>query len=143
MPFGTPPSAAKDLRAFLVASLVVASIASAGCGDGRSGSTEPQRLSAAEASAFDQGRSTIYGYCRKLALYLAHRRGPPSSADSQQALAAADQLIELTRAKPDALYRGQDPLRLLLDDLAEDLEGTNCGAAIEHRLDEALAALPP
>jgi hypothetical protein len=113
----------------------------AGCGS--DGSTKPEQLSADEEAQVSQAENAIHSYCRELLLYLTHRKGAPTSADSDRALGAADRLVELARRKPDALYRQQNPLRLELGDLAEDLEGTNCSPAIGRKLDRALATLPP
>jgi hypothetical protein len=142
MPFGTPASLRRSriaLRAVTLA-LVVTMVFLAACG-GKS-ADKPQMLSADEKREVDQAESEIHSYCRRLALYLVHRTGPPTSADSGGALAAADRLIALAQQKPDSLYRAQDPMRLALDDLAEDLEGTNCSHEIEQKLNQALAGLP-
>jgi hypothetical protein len=148
-PFGTrgsrPSGVAVTLRRAVAFLLALGLTSGVGCGD--SGKTrtgqKPQRLSAAEANAVTGAGNEIHSYCRKFGLYLARRGPSPTTADSEGALSAADRLIGLAFQKPDALYQQQDPMRLVLDDLAEDLEGTNCGAAIEHKLEQALAALPP
>jgi hypothetical protein len=100
-------------------------------------------LTADEVTGVTNAEDVIHAYCRKFGLYVAERGPAPSSADSEEALATADELIALAREKPNALYQQQDPMKLVLNDLAEDLQGTHCGAGIEHKIEDALAALPP
>ena len=99
-------------------------------------------MTADEVTGVTNAENEIHAYCRKFGLYVAERGPAPSSADTEEALATADRLIALAREKPNALYQ-QDPVRLVLDDLAEDLQGTHCGAGIEHKIEQALATVPP
>jgi hypothetical protein len=113
------------------------------CGDGDGGSgTTPRRLSAEQEVTVDRARLVIRSYCRHVGRHLAGRRGPPTAAETQEAYDAVDTLIALAREDPEARYRGQETIRLVLGDTAEDLEGTNCAPQLVARLEQGLASLP-
>jgi hypothetical protein len=113
------------------------------CGDGSESSTTRKRLSAAEDSVVARSQTSLRGYCRILALYLAGKRAAPTDTDTREVDDALEQLIALAREKPDARAKNEETLRLVLSDMAEDLEGSNCSGSFQQKLDAALAALPP
>lgn len=90
----------------------------------------------------DESRLAIRSYCRRIALFLSGKQGRPTAADTQRAYDAVDRLIALARENPEARYRGQDTMRQVVGDTAEDLEGTNCSPALVRRLEQGLAILP-
>jgi hypothetical protein len=100
------------------------------------------RLSRAERAQVRGSELAIHDYCRRVGLYLGGRARPPSGADVERASAAADDLIALARAKPDAPAGSRGSMRDLLGLIAEDLEGTNCSPDLARRLSEGFASLP-
>jgi hypothetical protein len=108
---------------------------------GGDGKAEPQRLSSAEQAEIRSAQRALGSYCRQVSLYLAGRRGPPT-AELQQAGGRIDGLIALARRKPEADYQGRGTLRMLLGDMAESLEASNCSPDLELKIESALASLP-
>jgi hypothetical protein len=130
-------------RQTLILLLALGMLLPVACGDGDTGSgTAPRRLSAKEESTVDRARLVIRLYCRQVGRYLAGRRGPPTAKETQKAYDAVDTLVSLAREDPEARYRGQETIRLVLGDTAEDLEGTNCSPELVARLERGLASLP-
>jgi hypothetical protein len=131
------------MRPALVAAAGLCLLAIASCGDGDSPGTAgttpaggaAKRLTADEQALVARSDRTVARYCGHLALALAGQRKPPSAEEQSRVVAATDRLIELARRKP-------TEMRLFLGDLAEDLEGSNCGSRLVERIDQALATLP-
>lgn len=125
-------------------------VAIASCGDGDSpdaaettaGGAAAKRLTAAEQALASGSERAVLRYCGRLALALTGQGEPPSVVEQRRALAATDRLIELGRSKPAAPVEGGTDMRLLLADLAEDLEGSNCDQRLVTRIDQGLATLP-
>ena len=121
--------------------LVLVALSSAlGCGtrDDKSASPGPQRLTAAERAGLDAGRAAIRSYCRRLGLHLAGRAAAPGAAVRARALRGARDIAAVARRKPDAPYAAGRTARGLAGDSAEDLEGTNCSAALVAELRRGL-----
>jgi hypothetical protein len=112
----------------------------AGCGDGEAERqrTEPQRLTAGERAAAAAGHDAIRSYCRRLGLHLAGRRERPGARVQRRAVAGARALAHLAVRKPEAPYATEQTIRQLAADTAEDLEGTNCSAALVVELERGL-----
>jgi hypothetical protein len=123
--------------------LAFALIVPVACGHESGSGTTPQRLSAAEESIVASSQTSLRGYCQKFALYLAGRRGAPTSSETEQVDDDLERLIGLAGKKPDARARNGETMRLVLADMAEDLEGSNCSGGFEQKLDRALGTLPP
>jgi hypothetical protein len=104
---------------------------------------EGDRLSAAETREVRESELAIRDYCRRVGLYLSGRAAPPSRTEVERVLTAADQLIALAEAKPDAPAGSRGAVRDVLGLIAEDLEGTNCSPDLARRLSQAFAGLPP
>jgi hypothetical protein len=127
----------------LIVLLALGMLAPAACGDGDDASSAgPRRLSIEEESRVEESRLGIRSYCRRIAFYLAGRKGPPTAVDTRRAYDAADSLISLARENPEAQNRNGDTMRQVLGDTAEDLEGTNCSSDLVARLERGLASLP-
>jgi hypothetical protein len=128
-------------------------VALAGCGGDAGSSTgistttvvtpAPQRLNASERRLIADSEGAIEVYCRRSTLALVKPRRRPTSAQQERAFESVDKLIALAQEKPAALVRREVDVRLLLSDLAEDLEGSNCDPAIISRIDQGLAGIPP
>jgi hypothetical protein len=118
------------------------SLATACGGDQSRSRAEPQRLSAAEEAIVTDSQVALRSYCRNLALYLAGKRGTPTGPEAQQVADKLDGLIALVREKPEARSSGEETVRQVVEDMAEDLDGTNCSRGFEQKLDQALATLP-
>jgi hypothetical protein len=118
--------------------LVLAALGLAACGGG--GETG---LSRAERGVVESAQVQIHSYCRAVALYLLRRRGAPTRAETQEAYDAIDRLGALAREKPGAETQNGATLRTLLGDIVEDLDGSNCSPALQQRVEQALATLPP
>jgi hypothetical protein len=109
----------------------------------RTSPRKPELLSAGERSDVREARVEIRSYCHELTLYLARKRGAPTERETGRAFAAVDRLVAIARDKPSAA-QAQDgrTVRDLLGDIAEDLEGSNCAANVEQRIEQALVTLP-
>jgi predicted small lipoprotein YifL len=97
-----------------------------------------QRLPEARQREVFAGQQEISAYCRRRALSLQSDEAPPSSADARRALAAADRLAELARARPYDLVQTGVDMRLYVGDLVEDLGNLSCDPALVERLAEGL-----
>jgi hypothetical protein len=129
-------------RRTLIVLLALGMLLPVACGDGEGGSgTAPRRLSAEEEAAVDRARTAIRSYCRQVGRHLAGGR-PPTAGETRTANDAVDSLVSLAREDPEARYRGEETIRLVLGDTAEDLEGTNCSPDLVARLERGLASLP-
>jgi hypothetical protein len=135
--------AVRMTRCALSCALALVLVLPASCGDGSDSPKTATRLSAAEESVLAHSQTSLRDYCRKLALYLAGKRTAPTGADARDVDNDLDRLIALARAKPDARAGNQEPLRLVISDMAEDLEGSNCSGSFEQKLEQGLAELPP
>jgi len=138
------------MRRTAVAAVGLSLMAIGSCGDDDSAQTASttatgaaaRRLTGAEQALVTRSERAVQRYCGKLALSLTGRRKPPSPAEQGRAFAATNRLIELARRKPAATGETGVEMGLLLGDLAEDLEGSNCDPLLVQRIDEALATLP-
>ncbi len=101
---------------------------------------------AVDASAAEKRRlrtleSRIGRHCVEVAQSLAQPEARPTPAEEARAFKAADDLVAIVRAKPNALFGlGQD-LRLYLGDVIENLEGANCDPRMVARLERGLATV--
>ena len=103
---------------------------------------EPAALTRRERDLLTAYDRRINAHCVRVARSLVDPRAAPSAAEEERAFAAADALIELAAAKPDApLGAGQDT-RLFLADVLENLDGSNCDPAMASRLGQGLAQIP-
>jgi hypothetical protein len=114
-----------------------------GCGDDSGARGDLRRLSRSEESIVSRAQASTFSYCGKLARYLAGKGKLPTEDEDQKVDDDLDRLIALAREKPDARSQRGDTPRLVLGDIAEDLEGSNCSAGFEQKLERALAELPP
>jgi hypothetical protein len=138
------------MRLGLAAALLVALLSLVACGDdgsqGGNGAENPpsqaRRLTGHEQELVTRSDRIVERYCARLALSLTGQRRPPSARQQARAFAATDRLIGLAREKPAARVETGGDVALLLADLAEDLEGSNCDPRLVQRLDQGLAALP-
>jgi hypothetical protein len=130
-------------RQALIVLLVFGPLLPAGCGgDDDASSARPRPLPPEAASSVSESQLAIRAYCRRIALYLAGREGPPTMAHTRRAYAAVDSLISVAREDPEAQYREGVTMRQVVGDTAEDLEGTNCSRDLVARLEQGLASLP-
>jgi hypothetical protein len=129
-----------NIRHRLIVSLALATLALSSCGGGSS--TEAQRLSAREQTVVSDAQRAIRSHCRQIALFVSRRGSQPSSSQTERTFRAVDNLIALARQKPDPLYQGREDLRDLLNDMAEDLDGTNCSPPLLDRIEEGLRTVP-
>jgi hypothetical protein len=127
--------------------LCLLAMALAACGeDGTSAPTESvtqpptpqQRLPEARQREVFADQQEISEYCRQRALSLQTDDAPPSAPEARRALAAADRLAELARARPYYLVQTGVDTRLYVGDLVEDLENLSCDPALVARLAEGL-----
>lgn len=133
--------------------VLAALLAAGGCGDEPAEPTpvvgtttapaaEPASLTSRERGLLAGYDERINAHCVRVTGSLADPASAPTPAQRRRAYAAADALIGLAAAKPDApLGAGQDT-RLFLADVIENLEGSNCDPAMIARLEEGLAAIP-
>ncbi len=104
---------------------------------------EPAALTREERDLLTTYDRRINAHCVRVARSLVDPEAAPSPGQERRAFAAADALIDLAAAKPDApLGAGQDT-RLFLADVLENLDGSNCDPAIVAHLEQGLAAIPP
>jgi hypothetical protein len=97
--------------------------------------SQEQRL----LTAYDR---RINAHCVRVSTAIADPSAAPTPAQRKRAFEAADALVDLAAAKPDApLGAGQDA-RLFLADVIENLEGSNCDPAMIARLEQGLAEIP-
>jgi hypothetical protein len=101
------------------------------------------RLTASERRLIADSEMAIEVYCRRSTLGLVKPRKRPSADQRARALDSVDALVALAHEKPAGRVRRAVDVRLLLSDLAEDLEGSNCDPAIISRIDQGLAGIPP
>jgi hypothetical protein len=99
------------------------------------------RLTRGERSLLTKSEARIAEYCRKYALTLSGRK-PPSAKQQEGAFEAADRLIALAQAKPEAEIQTGVDVRLKLGDIAENLQGANCDPSLVERIDQGLAEAP-
>jgi hypothetical protein len=127
--------------------LCLLAMALAACGeDGTNAPTEsvtqpptPQRkLPETRQREVFADQQEISEYCRQRALSLQTDEAPPSAPEARRALAAADRLAELARARPYDLVQTGVDMRLYVGDLVEDLENLSCDPALVARLAEGL-----
>jgi hypothetical protein len=103
---------------------------------------QAHRLDAREQIVVSDAQRAIRSYCRQIALFFSRRGSHPSRSKTDRTFGAVDNLVALARRKPDALYQGREGLRDLLNDMAEDLDGTNCSAPLLDRIEEGLRTVP-
>jgi hypothetical protein len=108
------------------------------CGDDNA-PPRAKSLTASELTTVQSSRDAIRAYCRRVGLSIARGEVTQLATLLDQALAAADRLGELARAKPAAHVDPQSTTYDVLADTAEDLDGTNCSPAIVQRLERGLA----
>ena len=109
----------------------------------RDGGSEARELTPAERSSVTRSKAAIQLHCRRLGLYVAGRADPPSADQRAEAKQAVETLIGVARRKPHAAYSTAETVRLVLGDVAEELEAINCAPDLERRLELAHASLPP
>lgn len=120
-----------------------------GCGDSRPDGEPPVAVETAapvvteaERAALQRYEQRIQRHCVRMARTLVDPRQRPTPEQERRAFAAADALIALATAKPTAdLGAGQD-LRLLVADIVENLEGSNCDPRMRERLLDGLRSIP-
>jgi hypothetical protein len=135
----------------LGALIVALAMSLAGCGDDEptTDGAEPtttasqlQRLTAPDRERVRRSEAAILAYCERAAAAATGAAKPPSARRQAAALDAVDDLVTLSRAKPDATLKPGVDLRLFVGDLTENLQGANCDPAIVARLDAGLASIP-
>jgi hypothetical protein len=124
----------------LIISLALATLALSSCGG--DSSMEAHRLDVREQIVVSDAQRAIRSYCRQIALFFSRRGSQPSRSQTDRTFRAVDNLIALARRKPDALYQGREGLQDLLNDMAEDLDGTNCSPPLLSRIEEGLRTVP-
>ena len=103
---------------------------------------KPSALTREERDLLTTYDRRINAHCVRVARSLVDPEAAPSAGQEERAFAAADALIALAAAKPDApLGAGQDT-RLFLADVLENLDGSNCDPAMASRLAQGLAQIP-
>ncbi len=103
---------------------------------------EPAALTRRERDLLTVYDRRINAHCVRVARSLVDPKAAPSAGQEARAFAAADSLVALAAAKPDApLGAGQDT-RLFLADVLENLDGSNCDPAMASRLAQGLAQIP-
>jgi len=104
---------------------------------------EAARLTGEERRLVSVYDRRIQAHCVRVTRALVEPRAAPTRAQEERAFAAADALLALAAEKPNApLGAGQD-LRLLVSDVTENIEGSNCDPRMIARLEQGLASLPP
>lgn len=142
------PVLARTLTAVRRASLLLVLAALAGCG----GSDAPPRpvatpaaaapLTAAERREVARYEARIQRHCVRVARSVVDRDAAPTQRQQARAFAAADALVALAAAKPTAPVDAGQDLRLLVSDVVENLEGSNCDPRLVGRLEAGLARIP-
>jgi hypothetical protein len=127
----------------LPAVAVALAIVLGGCGEGSEAPSAPRTLTAGEHARVTAARASIRSYCASVRDYLTGEGSAPPTSVARRALGSVDLLAALAQSHPEAHYDSYETMREVLGDTAEDLEGTNCSATLVHRLERALAALPP
>jgi hypothetical protein len=146
LPGGTRARPARGARFALAGVLAAFALAGPACDDDEPAARRPpasQGLTAAERGDVARAQGAVRVYCRRLGRFIARRSGPPPPATKARADAGVDRLVALARSKPGARYDTGIEMRTLLGDLAEDLEGAICAPDLVHRIDAALAEIPP
>ena len=124
--------------------LIAVTLTVVGCGEEASDEPAPPTagLTGEERRLIDVYEHRIQAHCVRVARSLLSPRAAPSPRQEARAFAAADALVALAERKPAApVGPGQD-LRLLVSDIAENLEGSNCDPRMIARLERGLAGIP-
>lgn len=109
---------------------------------GREPAAAQSRLTGEERQLLRTYEGLIAAHCVRVARSLVDPQAGPSPKQEARAFAAADDLVALAARKPTApVGPGQD-VRLLVSDVAENLEGSNCDPRLIGRLEEGLSSIP-
>ena len=115
-----------------------------GCGGGASAPADRPEppLTAREAEQVRAYEGRITAHCSRIARAQVDPQEQPTPAQEREAFAAADALIALARSRPRAETGVGQDLRLLLSDVVENLEGSNCDPRMTARLERGLGQIP-
>lgn len=134
-------------RAALATGLCALALAGCGSDDEPKGpatttAASAQRLTADERARVRDSERAIVSYCRRAKIGATGTGRAPTVAQQARALEAVDELVALAAAKPDAEVAKGVETSLFVGDLTENLQGSNCDAAIVARLEAGLATVP-
>jgi hypothetical protein len=140
---------ATPARAGTLVAAVVAAALAVGCG-GEEDSEAPETTAAlpsdaaltrAEQRTLAHSEQAIQAYCIRVGQAAGGGRELPSVAAQERAFESLEDLIGVVTTKPAAEVQPGVDARLLLGDLAENLEGSNCDPRLVERIDAALGAI--
>ena len=121
--------------------MVLFAVVLAACGE-ENPPPAPPRLTDAERRQLQVLEGRIETHCVRVAQSLVDPEAAPTPREEAEAFKAADDLVTLAERKPTApVDVGQD-VRLLLSDVTENLEGSNCDPRMIARLERGLARIP-
>lgn len=119
----------------------------AGCGGGDAPTTPtatptPAPLTADERQRLRDYEGRIEAHCVQVAQSLVDPDAAPTAREQAEAFEAADDLVALAASKPRATVDVGQDVRLLVSDIAENLEGSNCDPRLIGRLEQGLRRIP-